>query len=760
MVAASLSSLSVDLDAILSNPHNNLESQVTISADILIPAVGRHLSHRMTAEYAIRVLASLIMLGNILDDDSFALAIYGFDRRNGSKDNGKINRVKSYSSMISVSSDESRVEQNTTTEIIDGILSVLEWSGSDDRTIGAQEQAAKILFYVSDPKLIAVALTRGNVDEEENIDGTNDSRPVDVDAVASTDIILELDIHRAFRAMFDHTTNSSSTTLQRWATASLRHLIIEDQRRACIFSSGSNKYQSFSSQLVSTGGVMILCSLLASDDSDTRVYATSALEAFVVGTREIEVTLNKSNRQSYRVGTGTKADSMIVDDIVANGGCGNSLAQLLISSDESIAMKGCAFALSLMAPLLSDPRGSNRILHICTSAASSGITFDSVDDGLNSYKHAALALAVGDGGTSSGQDFACIPSLIQIMKSAVEQTYPERSITLQIAAGKCLAAIALAISDIVCAVNSKLISGTSPLCQRAKRALQVMEKEQLYAIAYQIATSLSLNTLNPSRNTPQAQLREAVGLVLFAVTACSNISAEYLISARAVSELLRLGGESGMLTATSTFRGVWACRGLCFLEAATVLMIHGCKFPRATKEPYNATSLDLLIDAVDSGAIGIVSRTIKAKVNLQNHDLAHSQIRVKIACCMLLSAMFEMSSEKESLSGKARLYDAIDADCSASIASNDAVVSKTSSRMSSISGRSDLFASTITLLQATIPFAEKILNQNSIEHLPMIDLSEACLLAVGGMCGARSGCFASDQTQNGMVETNVSSTLI
>ena len=373
-VAASLSSLSVDLDAILSNPHNNLETQVTLSADCLIPAVGRHLSHRKTAEYAIRVLANLISLGNILNDDSFALAMYGLDPRNGSTaETGEITRVKSLNSMMSVSSDESCIEQNTTTEIMDGILSVLEWSGSDDRTIGAQEQAAKILFYITDPKLIASALTSGNDDDAKgDVNAVSDSRPIDVDAAASSDVILEFDVHRAFRAMLDHTTNSSSTPLQRWATASLRHLIIEDQRRACIFSSGPNKYQSFSSQLISTGGVMILCSLLASEDSDTRVYAVSALEAFVVGTREMEVMLNKSNRQIYQVGRAAEGDSAIVDTIVANGGCGYSLAQLLISSDESIAMKGCEFALSLMAPLLSDPRGSNQILRMCTSSASCG----------------------------------------------------------------------------------------------------------------------------------------------------------------------------------------------------------------------------------------------------------------------------------------------------------------------------------------------------------------------------------------------------
>ena len=445
-VSASLSSLSVDLLAILSNPtNNNLENQVSIPAQIIIPAVGRHLNHRKSAEYAIRVLCSLVSLGNIVGDDSFAMAIYGDDCGNASSSReDKMKHVPSYNSIVSMSSsEESRSEQIVKSEIVNGILSVLEWNGSDGRTIGAQEQAAKIIYYITDPKLISAALSKGTANEDNgnDVDATNEGGPVDVDAVGSTtdNHILQLDVHRAFRAMLDHATNSSSPSLQRWATASLRHLITEDQRRACVLSSsGRDKYKPFTSQLVSTGGIMILCSLLASDDSETRVHAMSALKATVVATREIETACNDSGRQYYRPGRATVADSDVVNAIVSSGGCGYSLAQLLISSDDNVAVEACEFSLSLMSPLLTDPKGSSKVLHIFTSLASSGISFEAVDDGLHSYRHAALALVVGEGGSNNKtKEIACLPSLIEILKSyANHQSYPKRSIQLQVVAAK------------------------------------------------------------------------------------------------------------------------------------------------------------------------------------------------------------------------------------------------------------------------------------------------------------------------------------
>jgi hypothetical protein len=211
------------------------------------------------------------------------------------------------------------------------------------------EQAAKVIYYITEPSFIAGAISKRETAVSGDADGA-----IDVDAVAESihGFLLRMDLHRAFRSMLDHATSSSSPSLQRWATATLRHLITEDQRRACVYSSGPLKYDSFMNQLVQTGGVMILCSLLAADDAETRAHATSTLEAVVIATRQIGLALNTNHLSggfSARVGRGTKDDSRIVDAIVSNGGCGPALAHLLISSDESVAMMGSSFASSTAA---------------------------------------------------------------------------------------------------------------------------------------------------------------------------------------------------------------------------------------------------------------------------------------------------------------------------------------------------------------------------------------------------------------------------
>jgi hypothetical protein len=211
-------------------------------------------------------------------------------------------------------------------------LGILEWNGNDDRTLSALEQAIKVIYYITEPNFVAGAISkrdvRGGVSEKtggsvDALDG-----PMDVDAVAEAiHGFIKIDIHRAFRSMLDHATSYASLSLQRWAVASLRHLITEDQRRSCVYNTGPTRYDSFMTQLVSTGGIMILCSLLSSEDAETRAHATSTLEAIVIATREIGMAVNANARKFVsRVERGTENDSSIVDAIVSNGGCGSSLA--------------------------------------------------------------------------------------------------------------------------------------------------------------------------------------------------------------------------------------------------------------------------------------------------------------------------------------------------------------------------------------------------------------------------------------------------
>merc|ERR1740117_1698434 len=109
-----------------------------------------------------------------------------------------------------------------------------------------------------------------------------------------------LDIQRALRNVLDHSSLSKNPNLQRWSAATVRNLILEDQRRSCLavnevaarMSSGeagsSLEYDSLLDQMVSTGGIMILCGLIGADDSDTRAHATAALGATISATRAID----------------------------------------------------------------------------------------------------------------------------------------------------------------------------------------------------------------------------------------------------------------------------------------------------------------------------------------------------------------------------------------------------------------------------------------------------------------------------------------
>ncbi|MBV5333591.1 hypothetical protein JZU54_08720, partial [bacterium] len=216
-------------------------------------------------------------------------------------------------------------------------------------------------------------------------------------------------------------TSSESPSLQRWAAASLRHLIAEDRRLATCssyrssagtagLSSSSSRYEPFVTRLVSTGGIMILCSLLSSD------------EAIVVSAREIGPRASSgrspppSSTSASRAGRGTADDSAIVDAIASNGGCGPALAHLLISADESVSYLGCSFASSLISPLLTDPRGSGQGLRRCVVSGLDPSPDDingEMDDGLSSYRRAALALVVPGG----PGEVSCLPSLIQILRS-------------------------------------------------------------------------------------------------------------------------------------------------------------------------------------------------------------------------------------------------------------------------------------------------------------------------------------------------------
>jgi hypothetical protein len=169
--------------------------------------------------------------------------------------------------------------------------------------------------------------------------------------------VMMCDVPRVLRSMLDHTTCTASSSLQRWAAACIGNLISEDERRGCeavseAMSMGYSelRYESFISELVSSGGAMILSSLVSSDDADTRAHAMAALSQIIDAARKLNVRL-KNFMEAYQVqNIQTCSETAIIEAVVSSGACGPSLAQLLLSADNDSAAMACNFARSLVYP--------------------------------------------------------------------------------------------------------------------------------------------------------------------------------------------------------------------------------------------------------------------------------------------------------------------------------------------------------------------------------------------------------------------------
>lgn len=303
-VNAALCSLQSDLESVLMDAAS-FEEKISIPADVLVPAVTRHLTHDNTSERSVQALATLLALGKIVGDDSFLRNVYE-------------------SSAPRAEGDDAA----SATNVLDTLLSLLERTNSSRQWLFRQEQAARALFYLADP-------------EELSVEG---------------DRLALLNIHRCLQNTLDHVTSSTSTALQRWASASLRNLIRLDHFSA----NADDSYQAY--PLVDTGGVMILCSLLNVDDGDTRAHAMAALSEIMDGQPDV------------------------VTAVVNAGACsGRVVSQLLLSSDRHVRSMSVDFARCLVEPLL---RSNKRVAVLGNEDAE-----ETPHPEIRPYCEAALSLA-------------------------------------------------------------------------------------------------------------------------------------------------------------------------------------------------------------------------------------------------------------------------------------------------------------------------------------------------------------------------------
>ncbi|KAL3920939.1 MAG: hypothetical protein SGILL_003011 [Bacillariaceae sp.] len=669
-VNAALCALTSDLDQMVHNAEG-FEEKVTIPPDVLVPCIVKHLSDKSnTANRAVRAIASLLSMGSMVGKKDFAHAVYLYGGR-------------------------------TT---LDRILHILERSGSDRKTLFVQEKAAEAMFYLTDAQILSTLMAKHS-EVSRTIDDDDDELG-DLDS---------LDLQRTLRNVLDHASNGKNPNLQRWAAATVRNLVMEDQRRSCLavndvaarVASGeppSNlDYESFMDDLVNTGGVMILSSLIGADDSDTRAHATAALGATISATRSIdEAFASLYELSGGLVGRTNKKDGDIVRAITAGGGCGASVSQLLLSAENSVASMGCEFLASLVLPLLIDPQG-------CSTLPSH---YDCRTDpsGLGACREAALEIASG----------SCLPALESLVR---ENARTSRPIELRKTAMETLAATVLAVGEMGKSwADGKYEEGMTANGAPATltRAVTSLNEEGLIDVALEVLKSSSAQSLGSSNDTPAARIRESGGIILGSLTSCSAEAIMELHSRQVLSALVLAANDASM-TAPSTLRGDAAPRCLGMLEAASSVLMFTWQHPSGAASEL----LDRLIEALDAGAITYLFRVMTSKMDWDSRDKSSGGMKARSAACQLLCCLFGISLTDETAIGMRRLMDACDAD---------------QSQRRVRKGPRNIMEAVLTALQNALMQAHKMLVGGESRGLhyqaALLDLVESSLLATGSMCGS------------------------
>lgn len=676
-VNAALAALTSDLDQMVHNAEG-FEEKVTIPPEVLVPAIIKHLSTKSnTANRAVRAVASLLSMGAMVGKQDYAHAVYLYGGR----------------------------------KTLDRILTILERSGSDRKTLFVQEKAAEAMFYLTDATILSTlmqkhseverARSNNNSDNDDGLDGLGD-----LDA---------LDIQRALRNFLDHASNSKNPNLQRWSAATVRNLILEDQRRACLavndvaaqVASGEPpsgvEYESLLEQLVSTGGIMILCSLIGADDSDTRAHATAALGATISATRAIdEAFASLYEMTGGAAGKVEEKDGDIVRAITAGGGCGSSVSQLLLSAENSVAGMGCGFLASLVLPLLLDPQG-------CATLPSQ---YDCRRDqsGLGACREAALEIAGG----------SCLPALESLVR---ENGRNSRPVELRKMAMETLAATVLAVGEMGKAwAGGKYEEGMAMSGAPATltRAVNFLNEEGVVDVALDILKSTSVQSLGSANDTPASRIRESGGIILGAMTSCSAEAIMELHSRQVLSSLILAANDASM-TAPSTLRGDAAPKCLGMLEAASSVLMFAWQHPSGA----SSELLDRLIEALDAGTITYLFRVMTSKMDWESRDKSSGGMKARSAACQLLCCLFGIALTDETAIGMRRLMDSCDAD-------------QAQRRVKK--GPRNIMEAVLTVLQTALNHAHKMMlegtNRGPHYQAALMDLTESAILGAGSMCGS------------------------
>jgi hypothetical protein len=590
-VLAALTSFINDLHTKITS---NEETGSLIPAEIIVPTIGILILRPVVDDItsiAINALATLLAFGSVVGDLSFAAACFYPIDMNASNSN----HTTSLTTLQSVLLVMENIDQKIS---------------SSDTNIATKEQSARAIFYVTEKNVIEAVLDH------------NDTNTVSC--------LESFHIPKALQIMLDHAIISSSApsevALQRWCAGSIRHLILEDNRRAV--SSKDNDSFIASSNFIASGSVIILCSLMGADDADTRAHATSTLTFVIDSLRAMATTESSSILSS------------VIQQICENS-CGEALGQLLMSADNSVVSLGLSLIFSMVSPLLMEP--FVRPLPKDTSLTPS----------------IAAALKVSN-------ETCCLTVFVQIIRSD-----NGRPIELRAKVMQCLAAICLACSA---TYSISKVDDSRPCFSPSAAAVGLSQKLQSHkvpevcvSVLSQCSQGIVLISGEHHDKSPSSHLLETASISLGAILDFSDSFSNCLLldwMKKILFDLFSIAREPAM-QGPSKLRGMWIVRCLPFIDCASKL-IHSILI-NSFYDGQSTGTLDCLLDAIDAGAISIAIDFIcnsgsllarKVKERKSVNELC-GQLMLQICSCRILDDMFCLSMEDRTLIGRKRLYQAM-----------------------------------------------------------------------------------------------------
>mmetsp|Transcript_10306 Transcript_10306/g.28438 ORF Transcript_10306/g.28438 Transcript_10306/m.28438 type:complete len:2169 (+) Transcript_10306:173-6679(+) len=599
-VNAALSAFTQDLEQMIQN--GSVTETKSITPEQLIPVILKHLGNPDTADRTVRCMAALLAVETLTGATDYALHMY-----------------------------EDR-------SALDGLLSVLERSGSDRKTLYVQEQAARTVFYLTERKTVTSVIQKAPAT-------SMDSAATAVDG---------LDLLRAIQSMLDHASNGGKNpNLSRWSAACIKNLIAEDERRACLAvndvaamvavgeAAPPLSYESFVPQLIESGGIMILCSLISADDADTRAHAVGALGTTLNSTRAVDASMSTlAELTGGAAGRVEPKDGEIVRAIVAGGGCSSSVAQLLLSADNAVAGMGCQFLSCLAMPLLTDP---------AASAVPAFYDYRNDNTGIGGCREAAIEISTS----------ACLPAILSLVRPGTG----DRPTELRKLATETLAAVVYAVGEMGKAWShgqyEEGLEKNKDAPSKFKEAIMLLNEEGVIDTCLAVLQSGTGQSLGSSgTETPASRIRESAGLVLGSLTSCS---AEAIMNLQTRPQIM-----AALLTATndissataSTLRVDGAPRCLGVLETVSSLLMFAWQHPSGA----GSELLDRLIEVLDAGVVPYLSRVVSTKIEWDSSTKAVGGMKAKAAAMRILSCIFGIALTDKTLIGMRRLMDAVDAD--------------------------------------------------------------------------------------------------